>query len=71
MGSSSSGELECSAPNTPSYPRPEATFDWSFQADRYMQQAPFHDRTMPSIKFISCSVDVGSAQRLQAGGVLP
>lgn len=32
--SSSSGELDCSAPNTPSYPRPEATFDWSFQADR-------------------------------------
>lgn len=32
--SSSSGELQCSAPNTPSYPRPEATFDWSFQADR-------------------------------------
>ena len=38
IGSSSSGELDCSAPNTPSYPRPAATFDWSFQADR----CPFH-----------------------------
>ncbi|KAK9807356.1 hypothetical protein WJX73_006052 [Symbiochloris irregularis] len=35
QGSSSSGEeMPCSAPATPSYPRPEATFDWSFQADR-------------------------------------